>query len=135
MATFNASVFGLKDSSLIKTQGLIYGKWVDAKDGSTFQVTSESPDTLYYCEKLIVSTSRPGNARGAGNRAGYGSRGDQGSHRRCCESFPFMECDHTQSERAFLAFEKRSDLMFSTNKDCSTNCIISWLSTTMIFLD
>ncbi|PBK71159.1 succinate semialdehyde dehydrogenase [Armillaria solidipes] len=44
MATFDASVFGLKDSSLIKTQGLIDGKWVDAKDRSTFQVTN--PATL-----------------------------------------------------------------------------------------
>ncbi|KAK0490045.1 Aldehyde/histidinol dehydrogenase [Armillaria luteobubalina] len=44
MASFNASVFGLQDSSLIKTQGLIDGKWVDAKDASTFQVTN--PATL-----------------------------------------------------------------------------------------
>ncbi|KAF5371105.1 hypothetical protein D9758_004102 [Tetrapyrgos nigripes] len=35
-----AARFGLKDSSLIKTQGLIDGKWLDAKDGSTILVTN-----------------------------------------------------------------------------------------------
>ncbi|THV08128.1 succinic semialdehyde dehydrogenase [Dendrothele bispora CBS 962.96] len=35
-----ASKFGLKDSGLIKTQGLIDGKWIDAKDGATISVTN-----------------------------------------------------------------------------------------------
>lgn len=33
--------FGLKDPSLIKFQGFIDGKWVDAKDGETIVVNSE----------------------------------------------------------------------------------------------
>jgi succinate-semialdehyde dehydrogenase/glutarate-semialdehyde dehydrogenase len=33
---------GVKDISLIKTQGLIDGKWVDAKDGGRIAVSSES---------------------------------------------------------------------------------------------
>src|ERR1700683_4693344 len=33
--------FGLKDSSLIKTQGFIDGKWVDAKDGARITITSK----------------------------------------------------------------------------------------------
>ncbi|EEB95789.1 hypothetical protein MPER_05188 [Moniliophthora perniciosa FA553] len=33
MASSQASAFGLKDSSLIKMQGFIDGKWRDAKDG------------------------------------------------------------------------------------------------------
>lgn len=33
--------FGLKDPSLIKTQGLINGQWVDAKSGGKILVTSE----------------------------------------------------------------------------------------------
>ena len=36
--------FGLKDSSLIRTQGLIDGKWVDAKEGGKIAVISE----LYF---------------------------------------------------------------------------------------
>lgn len=32
--------FGLKDPSLIKFQGLIDGKWVDAKDGAKIVVKS-----------------------------------------------------------------------------------------------
>jgi hypothetical protein len=39
-STNSAKIFGLKDPSLIKFQGLIGGKWVDAKDGSVFSVTS-----------------------------------------------------------------------------------------------
>ncbi|KAJ3851739.1 Aldehyde/histidinol dehydrogenase [Lentinula lateritia] len=38
MASSQASVFGLKDPSLIKFQGLIDGKWVDAKDGAKIVV-------------------------------------------------------------------------------------------------
>ena len=30
----------LKDKSLLKVQGLIKGEWVDASDGSTFEVIS-----------------------------------------------------------------------------------------------
>lgn len=37
-----AAAFGLKDASLIKTQGLIAGRWVDAKNGSTIDVTNPS---------------------------------------------------------------------------------------------
>lgn len=32
--------FGLKDESLFKNQGVIAGKWQDAKDGSVIKVTS-----------------------------------------------------------------------------------------------
>ncbi|PBK77126.1 succinate-semialdehyde dehydrogenase [Armillaria solidipes] len=44
MASTQASVFGLKDPSLIKTQGFVDGKWIDAKDGATISVTN--PATL-----------------------------------------------------------------------------------------
>ncbi|KAJ7769668.1 succinate-semialdehyde dehydrogenase [Mycena maculata] len=44
MASAQASVFGLKDFSLIKTQGFIGGKWVDAKGRETITVTN--PATL-----------------------------------------------------------------------------------------
>ncbi|KAH8113319.1 succinate-semialdehyde dehydrogenase [Phellopilus nigrolimitatus] len=40
MASNLSTVFGLKDSSLIKTQGFIDGKWLDAKDGTTISVTN-----------------------------------------------------------------------------------------------
>jgi succinate-semialdehyde dehydrogenase/glutarate-semialdehyde dehydrogenase len=39
-----SNVFGLKDPSLIRTQGFIDGKWVDAKDGGKITVTN--PATL-----------------------------------------------------------------------------------------
>ncbi|KAJ3822600.1 succinic semialdehyde dehydrogenase [Lentinula raphanica] len=42
MASSQASAFGLKDPSLIKFQGLIGGKWVDAKDGAKIVVTNPS---------------------------------------------------------------------------------------------
>ena len=35
-----ARQFGLKDPSLIRTQGLVNGKWVDGEDGRTISVTS-----------------------------------------------------------------------------------------------
>jgi succinate-semialdehyde dehydrogenase / glutarate-semialdehyde dehydrogenase len=38
--------FGLNDPSLIKTQGFIDGKWVDAKDGGRIVVTSELESSL-----------------------------------------------------------------------------------------
>ncbi|KAF8204589.1 succinate-semialdehyde dehydrogenase [Pholiota molesta] len=38
MASSQAAVFGLKEPSLIKFQGLIDGKWVDAKSGETIVV-------------------------------------------------------------------------------------------------
>lgn len=44
MASTAASAFGLKDGSLIRTQGFIDGKWVDAKEGGTVTVTN--PATL-----------------------------------------------------------------------------------------
>jgi len=44
MASSFASAFGLKDSSLIRAQGFIDGKWVDAKEGGTIKVTN--PATL-----------------------------------------------------------------------------------------
>ena len=34
--------FGLKDPSLVRAQGFIDGKWVDAKEGGVIKVTSES---------------------------------------------------------------------------------------------
>lgn len=37
-------VWNLKDPSLIKTQGFINGKWVDAKDGSRIKVTNPATD-------------------------------------------------------------------------------------------
>ncbi|KAJ7058214.1 Aldehyde/histidinol dehydrogenase [Mycena amicta] len=40
MASSHASLFGLKDSSLIKTQAFIDGKWVDANSGETISVTN-----------------------------------------------------------------------------------------------
>ncbi|TFK43856.1 succinate-semialdehyde dehydrogenase [Crucibulum laeve] len=40
MASNQASVFGLKDSSLIKFQAFIDGKWVDSKSGETIVVTN-----------------------------------------------------------------------------------------------
>ncbi|KAF9266220.1 succinic semialdehyde dehydrogenase [Marasmius fiardii PR-910] len=40
MASSQASNFGLKDTSLIKTQGYIDGKWRDAKDGGKIVVTN-----------------------------------------------------------------------------------------------
>jgi len=40
MASTNKSVLGLKDESLFKTQGVIAGKWLDAKDGSVIKVTN-----------------------------------------------------------------------------------------------
>ncbi|KAF8914354.1 succinate-semialdehyde dehydrogenase [Gymnopilus junonius] len=40
MASSQASVFGLKDPSLIKFQSLIDGKWVDAKNGEKIVVTN-----------------------------------------------------------------------------------------------
>ncbi|KAF9462029.1 succinate-semialdehyde dehydrogenase [Collybia nuda] len=44
MASSQAAAFGLKDPSLIKFQGLIDGKWIDAKDGEKIIVTN--PATL-----------------------------------------------------------------------------------------
>ncbi|KAJ7452171.1 succinate-semialdehyde dehydrogenase [Mycena galericulata] len=44
MASAQASVFGLKDFSLVKTQAFIGGKWVDAKSRETITVTN--PATL-----------------------------------------------------------------------------------------
>ncbi|KAJ7756186.1 succinate-semialdehyde dehydrogenase [Mycena metata] len=44
MASAQASVFGLKDFSLIKTQAFIDGKWVDAKSGEKISVIN--PATL-----------------------------------------------------------------------------------------
>ena len=44
MASSQASVFGLKDPSLIKFQGFIDGKWTDAKSGEKIVVTN--PATL-----------------------------------------------------------------------------------------
>ncbi|KAF8076780.1 succinate-semialdehyde dehydrogenase [Lyophyllum atratum] len=40
MASTQASAFGLKDPSLVKFQGFIDGKWVDAKSGSKISVTN-----------------------------------------------------------------------------------------------
>ncbi|KAF7297096.1 Succinic semialdehyde dehydrogenase [Mycena indigotica] len=40
MASSQASVFGLKDSSLIKQQAFIDGKWLDANSGETISVTN-----------------------------------------------------------------------------------------------
>ncbi|KAF8165723.1 succinate-semialdehyde dehydrogenase [Crassisporium funariophilum] len=40
MASSQASVFGLKDSTLIKFQGFINGQWVDAKSGDKIVVTN-----------------------------------------------------------------------------------------------
>jgi len=40
MSSAQASVFGLKDMSLVKTQAFIDGKWVDAKGGETIPVTN-----------------------------------------------------------------------------------------------
>jgi hypothetical protein len=40
MASSQASVFGLKDFSLVKTQGFIDGKWVNAKSGEKITVQS-----------------------------------------------------------------------------------------------
>ncbi|KAJ7591480.1 succinate-semialdehyde dehydrogenase [Mycena floridula] len=40
MASTQASTWGLKDPSLIKSQGYIDGKWLDAKDGATITVTN-----------------------------------------------------------------------------------------------
>jgi len=40
MASSQAAVFGLKDPSLIKFQGYINGKWVDAKSGEKIVVTN-----------------------------------------------------------------------------------------------
>ncbi|KAJ7115544.1 succinic semialdehyde dehydrogenase [Mycena crocata] len=40
MASAQASLFGLKDFSLVKTQAFIDGKWVDAKSGATISVTN-----------------------------------------------------------------------------------------------
>ncbi|OCH95922.1 succinate-semialdehyde dehydrogenase [Obba rivulosa] len=40
MASTAASNFGLKDASLIRTQGFINGKWVDAQEGGTINVTN-----------------------------------------------------------------------------------------------
>ncbi|KIM74992.1 hypothetical protein PILCRDRAFT_13936 [Piloderma croceum F 1598] len=39
-----SNMFGLKDSSLIKTQGYIDGKWVDSKDGARITVTNPAND-------------------------------------------------------------------------------------------
>lgn len=39
--------FQLKDDSLIKTQGFINGKWLDAKDGGTITVQSSLETTIY----------------------------------------------------------------------------------------
>ena len=43
--------FGLQDSTLIRNQGLIAGKWVDARDGSTIRVTSMY---LTLCSRLLL---------------------------------------------------------------------------------
>ncbi|KAH9854802.1 succinate-semialdehyde dehydrogenase [Lenzites betulinus] len=40
MASTAAAAFGLKDASLIRTQGFIDGKWVDAKEGGVIKVTN-----------------------------------------------------------------------------------------------
>jgi len=40
LSTKTSIVSGLKDSTLIKTQGFIDGKWVDAKDGGRILVTN-----------------------------------------------------------------------------------------------
>jgi succinate-semialdehyde dehydrogenase/glutarate-semialdehyde dehydrogenase len=40
MASSKASSWGLKDASLVKFQGLIGGKWLDAHDGATIKVQS-----------------------------------------------------------------------------------------------
>jgi succinate-semialdehyde dehydrogenase/glutarate-semialdehyde dehydrogenase len=45
-STQAASVFALKDPSLIKTQGLVAGRWIDAKNGATIPVTN--PATLEH---------------------------------------------------------------------------------------
>ncbi|KAJ7353392.1 succinic semialdehyde dehydrogenase [Mycena albidolilacea] len=44
MTSAQASVFGLKDFSLVKTQAFIDGKWVDAKNGE--KITVQNPATL-----------------------------------------------------------------------------------------
>ncbi|RDX41184.1 hypothetical protein K466DRAFT_463977, partial [Polyporus arcularius HHB13444] len=36
--------FGLKDASLVHTQGFIDGKWVDAKDGGVIKVTNPATE-------------------------------------------------------------------------------------------
>lgn len=53
--------FGLKEASLIKNQGFIAGKWVDAKDGGKIAVTSEPPTinyplTLRFSNQIVGKT-------------------------------------------------------------------------------
>ncbi|KAG5648730.1 hypothetical protein DXG03_000077 [Asterophora parasitica] len=59
MASIQASAFGLKDPSLIKFQGFIDGKWIDAKNGE--KVTVINPATLEELGKVpdmgIVETT------------------------------------------------------------------------------
>ncbi|KAF9231351.1 Aldehyde/histidinol dehydrogenase [Melanogaster broomeanus] len=43
-STANTSVWGLKDPSLLKTQGYIDGKWVDATEGGTILVTNPATE-------------------------------------------------------------------------------------------
>ncbi|TFK82971.1 ALDH-like protein, partial [Polyporus arcularius HHB13444] len=40
----STSAFGLKDASLVHTQGFIDGKWVDAKDGGVIKVTNPATE-------------------------------------------------------------------------------------------
>ncbi|CAK5271154.1 unnamed protein product [Mycena citricolor] len=46
MASAQASVFGLKDFSLVKTQAFIGGQWLDAKSGETITVTNPATDEV-----------------------------------------------------------------------------------------
>ncbi|KIK98211.1 hypothetical protein PAXRUDRAFT_824122 [Paxillus rubicundulus Ve08.2h10] len=43
-STANTSVWGLKDPSLVKSQGYINGKWVDANEGGTILVTNPATE-------------------------------------------------------------------------------------------
>jgi hypothetical protein len=71
-STNSAKVFGLKDPSLVRFQGLINGKWVDANDGGLISVNSEPRPELSHTH-LTPMNYRPGYRGNSWHRTRHGT--------------------------------------------------------------
>ncbi|KAH7931169.1 succinic semialdehyde dehydrogenase [Leucogyrophana mollusca] len=123
-----AKVWGLKDQSLIKTQGYIDGKWVDAKEGGTILVTSEYPATdeaLGSVPEMGLAETKSAIAAAAKAFETWGKTTAKSRHDILMKFYGLMQ-EHHEDLGKIITLENGKTLTEGKGENAYSSSFIEW---------
>lgn len=123
-----AANFGLKDPSLIKTQGLIGGKWVDADDGGKISVTNPATgEELATVPEMTLAQTKEAIAAAGDAFKSWGKTTAKHRHDLLMKLYALMQEHHDDLTR-IITLENGKPLPDSKGEVTYSASFIEWFA-------